>query len=137
MSLFGFCRFKSIFQSPFDGGLPGEPKSKKIRIGATRILQSNITAPVISSATNCLLVAAKGNKVGVEYAHSLLSHCCVIEMQNKREKKTFFDSEHSARARRVPSNGGDDYHAYDPIEQVDKVGKANTFHLIKLPFLLL
>ena len=48
--------------SPFDPN-SSEPKSKRLRIGASKILQTNITPPVISSATNCLLVAAKSSKV--------------------------------------------------------------------------
>ena len=70
----------NLIFSPFDGG-SGEPKSKKMRIGATRILQSNITAPVISSATNCLLVAAKGNRVR-DYLY--MTHCkCICVRENR------------------------------------------------------
>jgi len=47
--------------NPFDPN-SSEPKSKRLRIGASKILQTNITPPVISSATNCLLVAAKSSK---------------------------------------------------------------------------
>lgn len=79
---------------PFDGGGGvGEPKSKKIRIGATRILQSNITTPVISSATSCLLVAAKGNKsigpVLDEFRHmvgTIITHTIQSNKTIKSEK---------------------------------------------------
>jgi hypothetical protein len=49
-------------QDPFYSETSGdnsEPKSKRLRIGASRILQSNITGPVLSSATACLLNAAQ------------------------------------------------------------------------------
>ena len=49
----------SNFSPFYDNATDSEPKSKRLRIGASRILQSNITGPVLSSATACLLNAAQ------------------------------------------------------------------------------
>lgn len=53
------CKNKEDQDPFYDNATDSEPKSKRLRIGASRILQSNITGPVLSSATACLLNAAQ------------------------------------------------------------------------------
>lgn len=83
--------------NPFDPN-SSEPKSKRLRIGASRILQTNITPPVISAATNCLLVAAKystGSQASTERAvleefgesiRSIITHTIQSNKITKPEK---------------------------------------------------
>jgi len=67
----------------------GAPSSKRAKVGVSRVLQSNLTGPVISAATTCLLKASKSKqRCG---ASKLATDAAVLEQFGKslREIITF------------------------------------------------